>query len=45
MEVVLDHYTSPAHPEVPLICMDEASIELHGHLYEPVPMKPGQDAK
>ena len=45
MEVVLDHYTSPHNPEEPLICMDEACKELHGHLYKPIAMEPGQDTK
>jgi len=45
MEVVLDHYTSAPNPEEPLICMDEASKELHGHLYEPTNMEPGVDEK
>lgn len=45
MEVVLDHYTRPENPEIPLICMDEASVELHGHLYQPIAMQPGVDAK
>lgn len=45
MEVVLDHYTRPENPDIPLICMDEASTELHGHLYQPVGIEPGKDAK
>lgn len=45
MEVVLDHYTCPENPDIPLICMDEASKELHGHLYQPVEMQPGRDGK
>lgn len=45
MEVVLDHYTNPENPNIPLICMDEASIQLHGHLYEPIEMQPERDAK
>ncbi|NEO82614.1 MAG: IS630 family transposase [Moorea sp. SIO4G3] len=45
MEVVLDHYTRAEDPDIPLICMDEASKELHDHLYEPFPMQPGRDAK
>ena len=45
MEVVLDHYTQPENADIPLICMDEASKELHGHLYEPVEMQPGADTK
>jgi len=45
MEVVLDHYTQPEDADIPLICMDEASKALHGHLHEPIEMKPGDDAK
>ncbi len=45
MEVVLDLYTSEHTPEEPLVCMDEASVELHSHVYEPIPMMPHQDAK
>ena len=45
MEVVLDHYTQPDDANIPLICMDEASKELHGHLYAPVAMQSGVDAK
>lgn len=45
MEVVLDLYTSEHTPEEPLVCMDEASVELHSHVYEPIPMQPHQDAK
>ncbi|QIZ71628.1 hypothetical protein HCG48_14400 [Oxynema aestuarii AP17] len=45
MEVVLNHYTCPENSEIPLICMDEASKELHGYLYKPMPMQPGMDAK
>lgn len=45
MEVVLDHYTQPDDATIPLVCMDEAAKALHAHLYEPVEMKPGVDAK
>ncbi len=45
MEVVLDLYSSQHTQSQPLICMDEAAIQLTGHLYEPIEMKPGQDAK
>ena len=45
MEVVLDHYTQPEDATIPLVCMDEAAKTLHDHLYEPVEMKPGADAK
>ncbi|WP_143845430.1 IS630 family transposase [Nostoc sp. T09] len=45
MEVVLDLY-SQLHSELsPLICMDEASIQLTGHVFEPIPLEPGHDAK
>lgn len=45
MEVVLDLYQSEHTLEEPLICMDEAAITLHSHLYEPIKLKPGADAK
>ena len=45
MEGVLDTYTAEPDPKRPLVCMDEASTELHGHCVAPVPMKPGHDAK
>jgi hypothetical protein len=45
MEVVLDLYQSEHTPEEPLVCMDEAAIAIHDHLYEPIAIQPGQDAK
>ncbi|NES72265.1 MAG: hypothetical protein F6K24_47265, partial [Okeania sp. SIO2D1] len=45
MEVVLDLYSSQHSQSQPLICMNEAAIQLTGHLYKPIEMKPGQDAK
>lgn len=45
MEVVLDLYHLKHREDEPLVCMDEAAIQLQGHLYEPIPLKPGQDAK
>lgn len=45
MEAVLDEYTRPAHPEMPLIGIDEASQELHGHLDQAIAMQPGPDVK
>jgi hypothetical protein len=45
MEVVLDLY-SQLHSELEsLICMDEASIQLTGDVFQPIPMEPGDDAK
>ncbi len=45
MENVLDVYSAPPEPNIPLICMDEASIELTGDLYPSIPAKPGQAKK
>lgn len=41
MEQVLDVYAEPVNVDEPLICMDEASKELHGQVREPIPMQPG----
>ena len=38
------HALEPDEDE-PLIAMDEASKQLLGHLYPPIPMQPGQDKK
>jgi transposase len=45
MEDVLDIYSEPPDPNVPLICMDEAAMELTGDLYPSIPAKPGQTKK
>lgn len=45
MEVVLDLYSQEHSQEEPLICMDEASIQLQGHVFEPIPAEPGHEAK
>jgi hypothetical protein len=45
MENVLDVYQAAPDPNRPLICMDEASSELHGHQVPPIPLEPGHDAK
>lgn len=45
MEDVLDVYSEPPDPNIPLICMDEASVELTGDLYPSIPAKPGQPKK
>lgn len=45
MEVVLDLYSQEHDDLEPLICMDEASIQLQGHVYEPKALEPGKDAK
>jgi DDE superfamily endonuclease len=45
MEDVLDVYSEPPDTDAPLICMDEASVELTGDLYPSIPAKPGQTKK
>ncbi|NET62508.1 MAG: IS630 family transposase [Symploca sp. SIO2E6] len=45
MEVILDIYSQEHTPDEPLVCMDEAAIQLLGDIYEPISMKPGRDAK
>lgn len=45
MEVVLDLYSQQHSESEPLICMDEAAMQLTGQVFEPIPLAPGQDAK
>ncbi len=45
MEVILDLYSSEHSEDEPLIAMDEASKQLLGDLYPPIPMQPKQDKK
>lgn len=45
MEVVLDLYSISHSEEEPLVNMDEASVQLLGHLYEAIALRPGQDKK
>ena len=42
MEEVLDVYTQPHDPEMPLVCLDECSKQLVSETRTPIPMKPGQ---
>ena len=42
MEEVLDVYTRPHDPEMPLVCLDETSKQLVSETRTPVPMTPGQ---
>jgi hypothetical protein len=44
MERVLDAYCEPPDADVPLVCMDEASKELHGDVVPPLPMTPADPA-
>lgn len=41
MEQVLDAYAEPLNGREPLVCMDEASKELHAQVTPPLPMAPG----
>lgn len=45
MEQVLDVYQEPPDDDVPLICMDEASKELHADVAGPLPVAPGRPAR
>lgn len=45
MEIVLDLYSEEHNEYEPLICMDEAAIQLQGHLYDPINIKPGEEQK
>lgn len=45
MEDVLEVYHRPYEPKRPLVCLDETRKELHSHLREPLPAKPGQPAR
>lgn len=45
MEVVLDLYTQQHSQSEPLICMDEAALQLTGQVFEPIAAQPGHDAK
>jgi DDE superfamily endonuclease/Homeodomain-like domain len=38
-------YSEPPDSNAPLVCMDEASVELTGDLYPSIPAKPGQTKK
>jgi len=42
MEDVLDVYTRPHDPDIPLVCLDETSKQLVSETRTPLPMKPGQ---
>lgn len=42
MEEVLDVYTRPHNPQMPLVCLDEGSKQLVSETRTPLPMMPGQ---
>lgn len=41
MEDVLEVYHRPADPKRPLVCLDEASVQLLDEVREPLPLRPG----
>src|SRR4051812_44854757 len=45
MEDVLEVYTRPLDPARPLVCLDEASKELHSDKRPPQPVAPGLTAR
>ena len=45
MEDVLDTYTQPYDPGVPVVCFDEKSYQLLDHVREPLPPVPGAPAR
>lgn len=45
MEDVLELYAEPLDESRPVVCMDELSKVLHGHVADPVPPQAGQAAK
>jgi len=42
MEDVLQVYARPYNALRPVVCLDEKSKELHGHLRDPLPLQPGK---
>jgi len=45
MEEVLELYTRPYDPEIPLVCLDEAGKQLISETRTPMPLRPGQPAR
>jgi DDE superfamily endonuclease len=45
MEDVLEVYQRPRDPEVPVVCLDEASKQLIAETRVPIPAKPGHPAR
>ena len=41
MEDVLQVYAQPYNQDVPVVCMDESSIQLIGEVSAPIPAAPG----
>ena len=45
MEDVLAVYARPCDPARPVVCMDEKPYQLLGHARDPLPARPGHDAR
>jgi len=45
MEDVLEVYQRPYNPQLPLVCLDEASKQMLKETRIPIPMQPGQPAR
>ena len=45
MENILELYGLPYDPKIPVVCFDEKPYSLHSQRYEPLPMKPGKEAR
>ena len=41
MEDVLEVYARPYNCNLPVVCMDESSIQLIGEVHKPIPAAPG----
>lgn len=44
MEDILAVYSRPYDTDLPVVCMDESSIQLIGELHTPIPAAPGHPA-
>ena len=45
MEEILELYTQPYDPKLPLVCMDETSKQLISEVRTPLALRPGQPAR
>jgi len=45
MEDVLDLYHEPYDPQRPVVCFDESNKDLHKHVRDPLPARPGAVAR
>ena len=41
MENILEVYARPYNQKLPVVCMDESSVQLIGEVHEPIPAAPG----